>query len=137
MSSKVSQWAMLALALSVSAGVAAQNSAPVPASASTQKSALPQNHVLARTRASSPSNAQATPAQLLQPGAVVIAPPILRYAGNTRLTPDQPLLGRLNLQAQTFQGRPLEQPPAMHGAPNVAATGIGAHNAGELEQAHD
>ncbi len=137
MSSKVSQWGALAFALSLSAGVAAQNSPPVPGSVSAQKSALPQKQLLARSRASSPSNAQATPAQLLQPGAVVIAPPILRYAGNTRLTPDRPLLGRLKLLARTLQGPPLEQPPAMHEVPNVAATGIGVHNADELGQAPD
>jgi len=101
-------------------------------------SALPQDNASAQSNASSPTKARPTPAQLDQPGAVVMAPPILRNAGRTFVAADQPLFGALNLQGQAPQ-RPLgEQPPAMQPAPNeAAAIGSGVGDAGALGQAHD
>jgi len=100
---------VVALALSASAGALPQNSA------------LPQDNASAQSNASWQTRARPTPAQLDQPGAVVMAPPILRNAGRTLVAADQPLFGALNLQGQAPQ-RPLgEQPPAMQPAPNEAA----------------
>ena len=128
---------MIILALGISAGAAPSNSAPLPVSASAQNSASPQDaSAPAQSNASSPTKAGPTPAQLDQPGAVVIAPPILRNAGRTFVAADQPLFGALNLQGQAPQ-RPLgEQPPAFPPAPNEAAMG-GAGDVGALGHAHD
>jgi hypothetical protein len=128
---------MLALALGVCAGAAAQKSAPSPANPSAQDDASLQNSWFAPRDASPQTDARPTPAQLDQPGAVVTAPPILRNAGKTVVPPDQPLLGRLNLRGQRPQGSLIEQAPEMQPAPNEAATSIGAGNAGAPEQAHD
>ena len=128
---------MLALALGVSAGAAAQQSALSPPNASAKDNASSQSSLFAPRDASSQTDARPTPAQLDQPGAVVTAPPILRNAGKTVVPPDQPLLGRLNLRGQRPQGSLIEQAPAMQPAPNEAATSIGAGNAGAPEQAHD
>jgi hypothetical protein len=128
---------VLALALGVSAGAAAQQSALSPANASAQDNASSQSSLFAPRDASSQTDARPTPAQLDQPGAVVTAPPILRNAGKTVVPPDQPLLVRLNLQGQRPRGSLIEQAPAMQPAPNEAATSIGAGNAGAPEQAHD
>ena len=124
---------MIVLALSASAGALPQNGAPLPASAAAQNSAVPQNNASAQSNASSPTKARPTPAQLDQPGAVVIAPPILRNVGTTFVSADQPLFARLSLQGQAPQ-RPLaEQPPAMQPAPNeAAAIGSGVGDAGAL-----
>jgi hypothetical protein len=130
---------MIILALGVSAGAAPSNGAPLPASASAQNSASPQNNgnAPAQSNASSQTKARPTPAQLDQPGAVVMAPPILRNAGRTFAAADQPLFGALNLQGQAPQ-RPLgEQPPAMQSAPNEAAIGGGAGDVGAPGQAHE
>ena len=129
---------MIVLALSASAGALPQNGAPLPASAAAQNSASPQNNAFAQSNASSPTKARPTPAQLDQPGAVVMAPPILRNAGRTFVAADQPLFGALNLQGQAPQ-RPLgEQPPAMQPAPNeAAAIGSGGGEAGAPSQGHD
>jgi hypothetical protein len=121
--------AMLALVLALSAGAAAQESAPSPANASGQDNASPQNSPFAPRDASAQTNARPTAAQLDQPGAVVTAPPILRNAGKTVVPPDQPLMGRLNLRGQMPQGSPNEQVPAMQPSPNEAATSGGAGNA--------
>ena len=125
---------MLALALSVSAGAGAvpQDSAPWPANPSVQNSVSPQNNAPARSNASSRIKGAPTPAQLDQPGAVVIAPPILRNAGTTYVTPDQPLLGRLNLQGQLLQEPLRDHPPAMQPAPNEAAISRGTGDSGEV-----
>jgi hypothetical protein len=128
---------VLALALGVSAGAAAQKSAPSPANPFAQDDASSQNSLFAPRDASLQTDARPTPAQLDQPGAVVTAPPILRNAGKTVVPTDQPLLGRLNLRGQRPQGSLIEQAPAMQPAPNEAATSIGAGNAGAPEQAHD
>jgi hypothetical protein len=128
---------VLALALGVSAGAAAQKSAPSPANPFAQDDASSQNSLFAPRDASPQTDARPTPAQLDQPGAVVTAPPILRNAGKTVVPTDQPLLGRLNLRGQRPQGSLIEQAPAMQPAPNEAATSIGAGNAGAPEQAHD
>ena len=116
----------VALALSASAAALPQNSA------------LPQDNASAQSNASSPTKARPTPAQLDQPGAVVMAPPILRNAGRTFVAADQPLFGALNLQGQAPQ-RPLgEQPPAMQPAPNeAAAIGSGGSEASAPTQGHD
>ena len=129
---------MVVLALSASAGALPQNGAPLPASASAQNSAPPQDNASAQSNASSQTKARPTPAQLDQPGAVVMAPPILRNAGRTFVAADQPLFGALNLQGQAPQ-RPLgEQPPAMQPAPNeAAAIGSGAGEASALSQGHN
>jgi hypothetical protein len=132
MGRKPIQLGMLAVALSVSAGVVAQDSASLRANPSVQNSASPQNDASARTNATSQIKGAPTPAQLDQPGAVVIAPPILRNAGTTYVTPDQPLLGRLNLQGQTLQEPLREHPPAMQPALNEAAISRGAGDAGEV-----
>src|SRR5437879_9305787 len=95
---------MFAFVLSVSAATA-QSAGPLPADVS------PQNKVLAQSDAISQTETPPTPAQLDQSGAVVIPPPILRNTGRTVVAPDQPLLGRLNLQMQTLQGLVREQPP--------------------------
>lgn len=71
-----------------------------------------------------------------QAAAVVMPPPILRYAGNTAMTPDRPLLGRLNRQAQILKVPVLAEPPALQLPPNMAAISTGARNAGEA-QTHD
>jgi hypothetical protein len=128
---------MIVLALSASAGALSQNGAPLPASAAVQNSAVPQNNASAQSNASSPTKARPTPAQLDQPGAVVIAPPILRNVGRTFVAADQPLFAGLSLQGQAPQ-RPLaEQPPAMQPAPNEAAIGSGAGEASTPGQAHE
>ena len=100
------------------------------ASAAAQNSALPQDNASAQSNASSQTKARPTPAQLDQPGAVVMAPPFVAA--------DQPLFGALNLQGQAPQ-RPLgEQPPAMQPAPNeAAAIGSGGGEAGAPSQGHD
>ena len=129
---------MLALVLAaLSAGAAAQTSAPSPANASAQDNASPHNSPVAPRDASPQTKARPTPAQLDQPGAVVTAPPILRNAGKTVVPPDQPLMGRLNLRGQMPQGSPNEQVPAMQPSPNEAATGGGAGNPGALRQGYD
>jgi hypothetical protein len=116
---------MLALVLTLSAGVAAQTSAPSPANASAQDNASPQ------------TNARPTPAQLDQPGAVVTAPPILRNTGKTVVPPDQPLIGRLNLRGRMPHRSLSEEVPTMPPAPNEAATSSGAANAGAPLQGYD
>jgi hypothetical protein len=130
---------IVVLALSASAAALPQNGAPLPASASAQNSASPQDaNAPAQSNASSPTKARPTPGQLDQPGAVVMAPPILRNTGRTFVAADQPLFGALNLQGQALQGPLGEQPPAMQPAPNeAAAIGSGAGDAGALGQAHD
>jgi len=130
---------VLALALGVSAGAAAQKSAPSPANPFAQDDASSQNSLFAPRDVSSQTDARPTSAQLDQPGAVVTAPPILRNAGKTVVPTDQPLLllGRLNLQGQRPQGSLIEQAPAMPPAPKEATTSIRAGNAGAPEQAHD
>jgi hypothetical protein len=128
---------MVVLALSASAGLA-QNGAPLPASAAAQNSVSPQDaNAAAQSNASSQTRARPTPAQLDQPGAVVMAPPILRNVGRTFVPADQPIFAGLSLQGQAPQ-RPLaEQPPAMQPAPNEAAIGSGAGEASAPGQAHD
>jgi len=127
---------MIVLALSASAGALPQNGAPLPASAA-QNGAVPQNNASAQSNASSPTKARPTPAQLDQPGAVVMAPPILRNVGRTFVAADQPLFAVLSLQGQAPQ-RPLaEQPPAMQPAPNEAAIGSGGGEASTSGQAHE
>ena len=128
---------MVILALGVGAGAVPSNSAPLPVTASAQNSALPQNNAPAQSNASSQTEARPTPAQLDQPGAVVIPPPILRNTGTTFAPADQPLFGALNLRGQTLQRPPGEQPPAMPPALNEAAIGSAAGDAGALGQAHD
>ena len=52
------------------------------------------------------------------PGAVRIAPPIVRNQGMTTVAPDRPMLGRINTLAPA-QSTPFnEQPPALTPAPN-------------------
>ena len=128
---------VLAFVLAISAGAAAQESAPSPANASAQDNASPQNNPFVPRDASPQTDARPTPAQLDQPGAVVTAPPILRNAGKTVVPPDQPLMGRLNLRGQMPQGSLSEQVPAMQPSPNEAATSSGAGNAGAPRQAND
>ena len=128
---------MLALVLALSAGAAAQESAPSPANASTGDNASPQNSAFAPRDASAQSNARPTPVQLDQPGAVVTAPPILRNTGKTVVPPDQPLMGRLNLRGQMPQRSLSEQVPAMPSSPNEAATSSGAGNAEAPRQGYD
>lgn len=67
-----------------------------------------------------------------QSGAVIIAPPIVRYSGNTVLTPDLPLLGRLNLEARRLQRPLLEQPPTLQPERNEAAMSPRPANAGSV-----
>ena len=126
MSHKSIRLGMLAFVLALSAGAAAQTSAPSPANASAQNNASPQNSPLA---AREQTNARPTPAQLDQPGAVVTAPPILRNTGKTVVPPDQPLMGRLNLRGQMPQRSLSEQVPAMPSSPHEAATSSGPGNA--------
>ena len=129
---------MLALVLAaLSAGAAAQTSAPSPANASAQDNASPHKSPFAPRDASPQTNARPTPAQLDQPGAVVTAPPILRNAGKTVVPPDQPLMGRLNLRGQMPQRSLSEQVPAMPSSPNEAATSSGAGNAEAPRQGYD
>ena len=122
---------ILALALSASAGGTAQNAGPLPADVS------PQNKASAHGDALSQTETLPTPAQLDQSAAVVMPPPILRNTGRTVVVPDQPLLGRLNMQAQTLQGLVREPPPAMQPAPNEAAISSGVGNASAVGQVHD
>jgi hypothetical protein len=129
--------AMLALVLALSAGAAAQTSAPLPANASALDKASPHDSPVAPRDASPQTNARPTRAQLDQPGAVVTAPPILRNTGKTVVSPDQPLMGRLNLRGQMPQGSPNEQVPAMQPSPNEAATSGGAGDAGAPQQRYD
>jgi hypothetical protein len=128
---------MVVLALSASAGALPQNGAPLPASASTQNNASAQDNAPAQSNASSQTKARPTPAQLDLLGAVVIAPPISRNVGRTFVPADQPLFARLNLHGQALQGPLAEHPPAMQPAPNEAAIGSGAGDAGAPGQAHD
>ena len=140
MSRKSIRLTMLALLLAISAGAAAQTTAPSPANASAQDNASPQNpqyNPLALRDASPQTNARPTPAQLDQPGAVITPPPILRNTGKTIAPPDQPLMGHLNLRGQRPQGSLSEQVPAMPPASNEAATSSGADNAGALRQGSD
>jgi hypothetical protein len=134
---KSNRLGMLALVLALSAGAAAQTSAPSSANASAQDNASPQNNPFAPRGASPQTNARPTPAQLDQPGAVVTPPPILRNSGKTVVPPDQPLMGHLNLRGQMPQGSLSEQVPAMPAAPNEAATSSGAGNAEAPRQGYD
>ena len=122
---------IFALALSVSAAATAQNGGPLPADVSPQNKASLQSDALPQTET------PPTTAQLDQSAAVVMPPPILRNTGRTVVAPDQPLLGRLNLQAQTLQGLVREQPPLMQPAPNEAVISSGAGNASASGQLHD
>jgi hypothetical protein len=126
---------VLVLALGVSVSAAAQDSASARAYASAQNVASPQGSASARNNPSQQSNAPPTPAQLDQPGAVVIPPPILRNSGRTVMSRDEPLLGRLNLQGQT-PGLVREPPPAMP-SPSEAATSVGAGIAGARGEIRD
>ena len=128
---------MLALVLAISAGAAAQTSAPSLANASAQDNGSSQNSLFAPRDASPQTNARPTPAQLDQPGAVVTPPPILRNTGKTVVPPDQPLMGHLNLRGQRPQGSLSEQVPAMPPAPNEAATSSDADNVGVPRQGYD
>jgi hypothetical protein len=111
---------MLVLALSVCGAASAQTGAP-SAPASAQRSAFAPNTAAARK-----SNFP-TAAQLNQPGAVVVAPPILRNEGRTVTTPDRPLLARLNLHTQPLQDSVIGPPPVLQPAPlEAAVTGIAA-----------
>jgi hypothetical protein len=134
---KSNRLGMLALVLALSAGAAAQTSAPSPANASAQDNASPQNIPFAPRDASPQTNGRPTPAQLDQPGAVVTPPPILRNSGKTVVPPDQPLMGRLNLHGQRPQGSLSEQVPAMPPSPNEAAISSGAGNAEAPRQGYD
>jgi hypothetical protein len=137
MSHKSIRLGMLALVLAISAGAAAQTSAPSPANASARDNASPQKSLFALRDASPQTNARPTPAQLDQPGAVITPPPILRNTGKTVAPPDQPLMGHLNLRGQRPQGSLSEQVPAMPSAPNEAATSSGAGNADAPRQGYD
>jgi hypothetical protein len=116
---KLTEVGLLALALSV--GVAAQSNAPLVGSttAPSGATALPEKNASGRSDASLQAKARPTLAQLDQPGAVVIPPPILRNEGRTAITPDRPLLGRLSLK--TLQVPLIGQPPAIQPEPNEAA----------------
>ncbi len=114
MSRKSIRLGMLALVLAISAGAAAQTSAPSLANASAQDNASPQNSLFA------PRDA-----------------PILRNTGKTVAPPDQPLMGHLNLRGQRPQGSLSEQVPAMPPASNEAATNSDADNVGVPRQGHD
>jgi hypothetical protein len=133
MRSKLSRWGVLALTLSVSAGVAAQTSAAPSAVTSAPQSATAHNNSPGASKVPSQATGQTTPARLDQLVSVSIAPPIQRYAGDTTATPDPPLLGRLKLPNKALW-LVLEQPPAMHGAPNGTETSAGTVNGSE--QAH-
>jgi hypothetical protein len=125
---------MLILTISSSANAAPLVGVPSPADASAQTSGSPESNIPARSNASSESSARPTPAQLDQPGAIAIATPNQRNRGTTVATPDRPLFGRLNLQAQ---GRQFEQPPTLQLAPDEAAKSSGASNADAAGQAHN
>jgi hypothetical protein len=113
---------ILALALSASAGAVPQTAAPWPATTSVPTRAASQNNGPAQPNASSQTKGAPTPEQLEQPGAVVMAPPILRNVGTTYLGQDQPLLGQINPQSQRLPATLGEQaPPVMQPAPNEAA----------------
>ena len=137
MSYKSNRPGMLALVLALSAGAAAQTSAPSPANASAQDNASPQNIPFAPRDASPQTNGRPTPAQLDQPGAVITPPPILRNSGKTVVPPDQPLIGRLNLHGQRPQCSLSEQVPAMPPSPNEASISSGAGNAEAPRQGYD
>jgi len=121
---------IFALALSVSAAATAQNGGPLPADVS------PQNKAFVHGDALSQTETPPTAVQLDQSVAVIMPPPILRNTGRTVVVPDQPLLGRLNLQGQTLQGLVHEPPPAMLPTPNKAAISSGVGNA-SAGQVHD
>jgi len=107
-------------------GAIAQTRPQSPASASSQ------NKAYARTSAS-PANAAPTRAQLDQPGAVTMAPPIDRVSGNTVNSPDKPLFGKLDLpRAVSLEGS-TGKPPALPPPENVAAT-RGTSDAGRAER---
>ncbi|SRR5208283_6175506 len=135
MRSKLSQWGLLAMALSVSAGVASQNSAPLAADASAPQAAPALNDKPGASKVPSQPGTQTTPARLDELASVTIAPPILRYAGDTTATPDPPLLGRLKLPNQALWLL-LEKPPALHGTPSETGTSAGTDNGGDSRQAH-
>ena len=137
MSDKSKRLGMLALALALSAGAAAQTSALWPANPSAEDNASPQNNLFAPRDASPQTNARPTPAQLDQPGAVVTPPPILRNSGKTVAQSEQPLIGHLNLRGRRRQGSLSEQVPAMPPAPNEAAASSGAGNGEAPRQTYD
>lgn len=120
---------MLAFGLSVNARALQLKTTLLAADASTPTSASQKLNTSGRNKAALPSNAMQRSAGIDQPGAVVMPPPILRYAGNTAMTPDRPLLGRLNLQAKTLKVPMLAEPPALQLPPNVAAISSGSRNA--------
>jgi len=122
--------AIFAVALSVSAGATAQNVGPLPADISPQNKASAHGDALSQTET-------LPTVQLDQSAAVVMPPPILRNTGRTVVVPDQPLLGRLNLQAQTLHGLVREEPPPMPQAANEAAISSGVGNASAVGQVHD
>jgi hypothetical protein len=134
---KSNRLGILALVLALSAGAAAQTSAPSTANASAQDNASPQIGPFAPRDASARTNARPTPAQLGQPGTVVTVPPILRNTGKTVVPSDQPLIGHLNLRGQMPKGSLSKQVPAMPPSPNEAATSSGAGTAEPPRQAYD
>jgi hypothetical protein len=120
---KVVSLTVLTVVLSVSLGTVAQNGPQSRATGSGQ------NNAYARTSAS-PANAAPTPAQLDQPGAVTMPPPIERVSGNTVNSPDKPLFGKLDLpRALTLEGS-TGNPPALPPAQNVAATNSTSNTGG-------
>lgn len=135
MSSKLSQWGVLALALSVSAGAASQNSVPLADEAPALQGTPPPNNKPVASKVPSQTGRRTTAAALDRLASVTIAPPILRSAGDTVLTPDPPLLGRLRLPNQALGRLPLEQPPTINGAPHATGASAGA-GIGDVGQAH-
>jgi len=124
---------ILALALSASAGAVPQPTAPSPADASSPTRATSQSNPPAQSNTSSQAQKTPTPAQLDQPGAVAMPPPILRNTGRTYVGSEQPLLGQLP-QGQRSPGALGEQPPpALQPASNEAAIRSGM---GEVPAVH-
>jgi hypothetical protein len=115
MGPKLVSLTMLTVVSSVSLGAIAQNDPQSPATGSGR------NNAYARTSAS-PANAAPTRAQLDQPGAVTVAPPIERVSGTTVNSPDKPLFGKLDLPRGLALEGSTGNPPALPPTQNVAAT---------------
>lgn len=124
-------------ALGFNTPAAAQNDSPLPPHATAQIGVLRSDDAAspAKQKQDLQKAASRIAAPRVDPGAVSIAPPIVRYAGTTFLTPDQPLLGRLNLQGPWPSGSLHEQPPP--GGPDEVNVSMGADNAVAQERARN
>lgn len=131
MDTRLASLLILTTALGVNAY--AENSSPLPPHAAAQISTLPADDTALLVKKPLPKAAPVALGE--EPGTVFIAPPIVRNTGTTVLTPERPLLGRLNLQGPWPRELLREQPPP--GDSGDATLSMGADNTVAPGQARD